>query len=166
MPNAKLTKDDGLVLVLPASSIVAIVSISKAEEKPAKNPDATSLIFSTFRGFSIFFLGMTARAAFDAVAERDDEPRDWLELPVGEDATYLSPDGISLVEGVQLPDGEGGLRVWFNRPDGQTAYTDVDHDDALLDRLAALVGGDDSGDASPSPAPQPTLRAPARRAKR
>ena len=142
MPNVKLTKDDGLILVLPPATITAVFTTEKQREKPSKNPKARSVIFSTYRGFSVFFLKMTAKEAFEAITAKDDSSREWIEMPVGEDASYIQPR-ISALEGVELADESPGIRVWIQRPDGNEGFTDVDHNDELFAMLCDRVGVDD-----------------------
>lgn len=135
--NVSLTKDDGLILMLPAGSITAVLST-----EAAKNPDhptARSVVFSTFRGLSIFFLSQTAKDAFQAVSERAEPGREWLQLPIRTDAQYIDPAAVSAVEGVRLEGDEQVLRVWFDRNDGQTVYADASHSDDLVASLAALI---------------------------
>ena len=146
MPNVKLKKDDDHVLVLPPASIVAVFSVEK-QTPPKKNPHAKSIIFSTYRNFSVYFLKMTGREAFDAIADQDDSPREWIEMPVGDDASYIPPK-ISAVEGIEMADETPGLRVWITRPDGQEGYTDVDYNESLFTLLCERIGADDSDPAS------------------
>ena len=138
--NVSLTKDDGLILVLPAGSITAVLSTAAARNP--EHPDAKSVVFSTFRGFSIFFLSQTAKEAFKTLSERSEAGREWLELPIRDDSQYIDPTAVSAVEGERLEDSEQVLRVWFTRGDGQPVYADANHSDALLQRISDLIGLD------------------------
>ena len=155
--NVSLTKDDGLILMLPAGSITAVLSTATA--KNPEHPNAKSVVFSTFRGFSMFFLSQTAKEAFKALSERSEPGREWLELPIRDDAQYIDPAAVSAVEGERLEEHEQVLRVWFTRGDGQPVYADATHSDALLDRVAPLIGS------GAEPAEKSHQAPPRRRAK-
>ena len=146
--NVSLTKDDGLILVLPAGSITAVLSTVTA--KNAEHPTAKSVVFSTFRGFSIFFLSQTAREAFAALTERAEPGRDWLELPIGDDAQYIDPASVTAAEGERLGEQQV-VRVWFARGDGQPVYADADHSNELLGRVSALIGAVPGGGQTSQP---------------
>lgn len=145
MPNVILTKDDGKVVVAVPSQIVAVLSTVTA---PAPgHEDAKSCVFSTFRGFTVYFMNETAREVFATVAGSDDSGREWLELPTFvDDAHYISPDSVSQLEEVELEKFGDALRVWFQRPAAGNnlpvdVYADAAADAALLERLSALIGG-------------------------
>lgn len=151
--NVSLTKDDGLILVLPAGSITAVLSTASA--KNPEHPDAKAVVFSTFRGLSIFFLSQTAKEAFKALSERSVPGREWLELPIRDDAQYIDPAAVSAVEGERLEEGDQVLRVWFTRGDGQPVYADANHSVSLLEQISTLIGRDAT---APEQAPKPAVR--------
>lgn len=159
MSNVCLTKDDGLVLILPTECVVAVITLATDKEPPKERPKARSLIVTTFRGFSVHFLDMPATAAFEALADKAAAPGEWLSLPAAGDASYLNPKGVAAVEGIVLPSGELGLRVYYDRPDGGVGFTDVDLTPETLERLAVLVGGRDTGDNAPAD-PRPSRPRP------
>lgn len=138
MPNVALITDDGLPLILPSTAITSILSVRRAPNK--EHPDAKAVAFSTFRGSTVHFLGQGPAEVLEEVrakASKDDE-RVWIVLPIGDEASYVLADSLTLAEGVK--DGEETfLRVWFRRPDGLDVYADADFSEQLVESVTAAL---------------------------
>ena len=159
MPNVALIKDNGEPLILPARSITAVMSLENAQTPP-DHPDAKSLIYSTFRGFSVFFLLQTGREVWSEAKSRlgagPEVPM--LEMPArGEDATYVLETDITGLEGMREPvhreeAGQGDaapeaaepaeerfLRITVRTHSGGEVFTDIAHTEEVEKRLTTLL---------------------------
>jgi hypothetical protein len=160
MSNVTLNQANGRLLTIPAASVAAIIS-SDAARAPEDQPEARTLIFTTFRGFTSWWLQQSPRAVMEAVkaAEPKGSKRSWLEVPsVAEDSpSYIAPGSIDALEG--CPGDEDGdpdyTRVWFPTPNGQATSLRASADSAVVESLQAAMEG--------KGAPEPKQTAPARK---
>lgn len=177
MPNVSLIKDDGLPLILPGSSIIAVVSTNRAPNKD--HPDARSVVMSNFRQISVYFLAQPAKEVLDEIKKDDAKKaaRNWIELPCDGDIAAILKSDLLSAEGVDLakekrdahqakvdrgddvsndpePPAEDekdiALRVWSRRPDGREMFTDVDMTPEILTSVLKALDQ------------QPVAKAPAR----
>lgn len=159
MPNVALIKDNGEPLILPARSVTHIMSLEGAQTPP-DHPEAKALIYSTFRGFSVFFLMQTGREIWSETKSRLGAGPDlpMMELPArGKDATYVLETDITGLEGMreeveaEVKEGEEApaeppepveerfLRITVRTHQGGEVFTDVAHSDEIQKRLTEML---------------------------
>lgn len=173
MPNVILNKANGRLLTIPAGAVVAIIAVPGATKPPAdhaESAEAASLVFTTFRGFTSWWLQQTPRAVMEAVkaAEPKGEKRPWVEIPSPEpdQASFLPPGSVTAIEGeAGDEDGEPDFtRVWFTTPNGQATSIRGSADSAVVESLQADMEGKTVPPQPRQPAPAPKAsRAPRKR---
>jgi len=137
MPNVSLIKDDGMPLILPASSITAVLSTKRASNK--EHPEAESIIFTTFKASTTYFLAQGPKdVAAEIKAKLGDAVPSWVELPLMDDAQFIQPHSIEGLEGIKDGD-ERYLRVYFTRHDGLPIYSEIDFTDDLLKKVSEFA---------------------------
>lgn len=146
MPNAILTKHDGTITSIPAGSVIAILSAA-LDAPDASRPHLKSIVMSSFRGQASDFLAHTAvdaageiektRTTKRGALRRTAKPRDWLELNVGDDVTYLLPGSVPGYETLN----DERLRLYWQPPQGDPVPLDVNNTPENLARLDADIEG-------------------------
>lgn len=149
MPNARLTKDDGNLISLPADSVVAILSTALDAPNPDR-PAVRSIVMATVGGMTAAFLSTSAaeaageiekaRAAKRGALRRSPKPIDWLELACGDDVTRLQPGSVPAYEAV----ADDRLRLfWTPAPGADPRRLDVNDTPENRERLDADIEGKD-----------------------
>lgn len=148
MPNAILTKADGLITSIPADSVVAILSTALDAPNPEK-PELRSIVMTTYRGLSSTSLAHTGADAAVEIekartakrgALRMSKPKAWIVLQVGDDQTRLLPGSVPGYEVVKVGEAER-LRLFWKPEGGEIVPLDVDNSEANRAAIDADIEG-------------------------
>lgn len=148
MPNAILTKHDGLITSIPADSVVAILSTALDTPDPSK-PELRSIVMTTYRGLSSTSLAHPGADAAEEIekartakrgALRMSKPKAWIVLEAGGDQTRLQPGSVPGYEIVKVGEAER-LRLFWKPEGGEIVPLDVDNSEANRAAIDADIEG-------------------------
>ena len=112
MANVWLIKDDEQPLILPASSITAVLAVKG--EKHKDHEDAVSLVLSSFRGGRFFWLAQDAASVVEELKAKDGDPARWVVLDAHIEGEVSAFDRNTVVsyEGFAKGSGPDDERPW------------------------------------------------------